>query len=58
MSEMRPIITRSIQFSDGGTMTFSLKLPRDDGATLIDLHRQSIEDAIARLQEFLTPQSD
>lgn len=55
LSEMRPTIARNIEFSDGSTLTFSLKLPRDDDATLVTLHRRSVEDAIARLQDFLTP---
>ncbi|WP_332848697.1 hypothetical protein [Massilia sp. S19_KUP03_FR1] len=57
LKDMHPVVTRTISFADGSTMSFTLHLPRDDEVTLPGLHRKSIENAIERLQDFLKPQS-
>jgi hypothetical protein len=51
----KPTVVRHFKFSDGSAIDFSITLPQNYDATLIDLHRRSVEHAIALLQDMLKP---
>lgn len=43
-------VKRQFEFDDGSMIEFSLTLPRDDAATLPDIHKRSVAKAIELLQ--------
>ena len=53
----KPKITREIQFTNGDNISFTITLDRDENATLPELHRQSVQEVINRLQEWIEPNS-
>jgi len=50
-----PTVARHFKFSDGSVIDFSITLPPDYSATLVDLHQRSVTHAIALLQDMLKP---
>jgi hypothetical protein len=54
----RPRVMREIVFSNGDFLTFSVTLEADAEATIVDLHRKSAEELIARLQDWIDPSKD
>jgi hypothetical protein len=51
----KPIVVRHFKFADGSAIDFSITLPEDYSATLLNLHRRSVEHAVTLLQEMLKP---
>jgi hypothetical protein len=47
----QPMVTREFKFDDGSVINFTVYLPRDDQATLPDIHKQSVAHAISLLEQ-------
>ena len=50
-----PVVTRSVVFASGETISLKMFLPADPNSTLIDIHRASVERAIELLQGWIAP---
>lgn len=50
IQQLKPTVKREFTFSNGDEISFSITLDADSSSTVIDLHKRSIEAAIALLQ--------
>lgn len=55
LSNMQPTIRRQFEFKNGDQVSFSVTLPRDDAATLPDLHQRSVRAVIDHLESLIGP---
>ena len=44
------VVKRNFEFDDGSVINFTVELPRDDSATLPQIHQRSVAQAIELLQ--------
>lgn len=55
MSDRTPVVTRSIEFKNGDTISFSVAVPNGGNLSLIELHRASAQQVIELLQDWIKP---
>lgn len=55
IQQLKPTVKREFTFSNGDEISFSITLDEDMSSTVTDLHKRSIDAAIALLQSRLKP---
>jgi hypothetical protein len=55
MSNGTPAVTRSLEFKNGDTISFSVTVPNGGNLSLVELHRASAQRVIELLQDWIKP---